>query len=372
MSDGFLGSDEFDERAHQLYNEGQYDEALEVLKDGLSLYPNTVELHVGMAYAYLAREDFPWARRSFERALTLDGEHEDALAGYGEVLLKVGDAAGGSAAFDRILGLGLADDHELMLQIGRALFREGQLAQAHRYFELAVMARGDAPEPAACLGYTCHRLGREADAFYWLRRALELDSRYSEARIYLANALYDRGETDAALYHLEKTQPEDHFDDLALWRAIELKKALYQLPDADPELTPWLERLGEITNEPDAIDELLAEIEAMQPDGTARDPNQLELFGAMLTELQTMQRRHGSLESHAVSTLSGNTFRGTWEEILLQFKASEMAWAECTLGEFMLGLALDGRAQTGVVIPVTTPEAFLRGSAEAGVVRIIL
>ena len=122
----------------------------------------------------------------------------------------------------------------------------------------------------------------------------------------------------------------------------------------------------------DETRQVLAEIEAMQPDGTARDPNQLELFGAMLTELQTMQRRHGSLESHAVSTLSGNTFRGTWEEILLQFKASEMAWAECTLGEFMLGLALDGRAQTGVVIPVTTPEAFLRGSAEAGVVRIIL
>ena len=98
MSDGFLGSDEFDERAHQLYNEGQYDEALEVLKDGLSLYPNAVELHVGMAYAYLAREDYPWARRSFGRALTLDGEHEDALAGYGEVLLKVGELPDGSMA----------------------------------------------------------------------------------------------------------------------------------------------------------------------------------------------------------------------------------------------------------------------------------
>ena len=71
------------------------------------------------------------------------------------------------------------------------------------------------------------------------------DSRYTEARIYLANALYDRGETDAALYHLEKTQPEDHYDDLALWRAIELKKALYRLPDADPELTPWLVALAD-------------------------------------------------------------------------------------------------------------------------------
>lgn len=371
MPDGFLGSDEFDERAHQLYNEGRYDEALEVLKDGLALYPNAVELHVGMAYAYLAREEYPWARRAFERAIALDGEHDDALAGFGEVLLKLGDVSGATAAFERILGLGLAEDHELMLQIGRALFREGELAQAHRYFELAVLARPDAPEPAACLGYTSHRLGREADAFYWLRRALGLEPRYAEARIYLANALYDRGETDAALFHFEQTRPEEHFDDLALWRTIELKKLVYRLPDGDPDLVPWLQRLGEITSEPDALEELLAEVEAMQPDGSARDPNQLELFGAMLTELQAMHRRPGAVESHTVTTLSGQTFRGTWEEILLQFKASERAWAESTLSEFMAGLAREGRAQTGVVIPVTTPEEFLRGSAEAGVVRII-
>lgn len=372
MSDGFLGSDEFDERAHQLYNEGRYDEALEVLKDGLALYPNAVELHVGMAYAYSAREEYAWARRSFERALTLDGEHEDSLAGYGEVLLKVGDIEGAAAAFDRILGLGLADDHELMLQIGRAYFREWRFAQAHRFFELAVIARGDAPEPAACLGYTCYRLGREADAVYWVRRALELDPGYTEARIYLANALYDRGETDAALYHLEKVRPEDHFDDLALWRTIELKKTVYRLPQDDPELVPWLRRLGEITGEPDAVDELLAEVEALLPDGTQRDPNQLELFGTMLTELQSMQRRPGAAEHHAVATLAGTMLRGTWEEILLQFKASARAWEGRTLGEFMAGLAQEGRAETGVVIPVTTAEEFIRGSAQAGVLRIIM
>ena len=32
MSDAFLSSDDFDEQAHQLYNEGRYDEALAVLK----------------------------------------------------------------------------------------------------------------------------------------------------------------------------------------------------------------------------------------------------------------------------------------------------------------------------------------------------
>ena len=81
MSDAFLSSDDFDEQAHQLYNQGRYDEALTVLKQGITVYPNAVELHIGMAYAHLAREEFAWSRRSFEIALGIDPDHEDGLAG---------------------------------------------------------------------------------------------------------------------------------------------------------------------------------------------------------------------------------------------------------------------------------------------------
>jgi Flp pilus assembly protein TadD len=65
---------------------GRFDDALAVLREGLVLYPASVELHVGEGYARLAREEYAWARRSFEEALTLDAEHEDALAGMGERL----------------------------------------------------------------------------------------------------------------------------------------------------------------------------------------------------------------------------------------------------------------------------------------------
>ena len=45
--------------------------------------------------------------------LALDPDHEDTLAGYGEVLLKVGDRQKALGAFDRILSLGFRDDHEI-------------------------------------------------------------------------------------------------------------------------------------------------------------------------------------------------------------------------------------------------------------------
>ncbi len=52
-------------------------------------------------------------------------------------------------------------------------------------------------------------------------------------------------------------------------------------------------------------------------------------------------------------------------------KNSDRDWANAPVQEFMVDLARRGAAETGVVIPTTDAEAFLRGSAQAGVVRII-
>ena len=103
MATPFLSSEEYDERAHELYNEGQYDAALDVLREGLNLYPESVELHIGAGFARLAREEYAWARRSFEVALVLDALHEEALAGLGETLLKFGMREEALKAFRQIL-----------------------------------------------------------------------------------------------------------------------------------------------------------------------------------------------------------------------------------------------------------------------------
>ena len=39
MSERFLSSEEYDEQAHQLYNDGDYEGALEMLKEGLFVIP---------------------------------------------------------------------------------------------------------------------------------------------------------------------------------------------------------------------------------------------------------------------------------------------------------------------------------------------
>jgi Tfp pilus assembly protein PilF len=369
MATPFLSSEEYDERAHQLYNEGQYDEALDTLREGLTLYPHAVELHVGVGYARLAREEYAWARRSFEEALVLDPEHEDALAGLGEVLLKLGQEDAARRAFRSTLELGYEDDVELMLQIGRALFREGLVEDSKDYFDVATRQAPDSAEAVALVGYTQHRMGDDDASITTLRRALQLDADHTEARIYLGNILYDRGEYEAALYHLDRSRPEDHWDELGIWRLMELKRSIHRLGDEDPELKKWEERLAELAGEPDDIDEMLAEIEqrAMEQDQTEAK-HQLELFGAMLTELVDSKR---DAVDHRVTMRDGRSFDGSWDEIVKQMKEGNATFSGRSLQEFMLSEARRGFSLTGIVIPTGDPESFLKGSADAGLLRIL-
>ena len=125
---------------------------------------------------------------------------------------------------------------------------------------------------------------------------------------------------------------------------IEAASASWPTRDLSPEETDQLElylrgALDETGVE--AVDEptILCDSEgvrlaALLPDGTLRDPNQLELFGTLLTELQAMQKRPNVGESHLVATLSGHLFNGTWEEILLQMKAADQEGSSASLVEF--------------------------------------
>ncbi len=371
MPSPFLSSEEYDERAHQLYNEGEYDQALAILREGLTLYPSAVELHIGVGYAHNAREDFAWARRAFEEALVLDPDHEDALAGLGETLLKFGQRDAALNCFHRTLELGYADDQDLMLQIGRALFREAMIAEAREFFDISVQNAPESAEAISCVGYAQHRLGEDDEAVATLRTALRLDPDHVEARIYLGNILYDRGDYEAALYHLDKSNPDDHWDELGIWRLIELKKSIFKLRDGDPELKPWEERVRELAGEPDDIDEMLAEIEAraMENDQEAAR-GQLELFGALLNSLVD--------EAEPVADEAGDTvhrivsgdaaYEGTWDEIVEQMRDRKAAGLP--LEQYMAKEARRGYGMTGVEIPSRDAESFIRGSATAGLLRI--
>ena len=149
MSEQLLGSEEYDEQAHKLYSDGDYRGALQVLKEGLSLYPDALSLNIGAGYARLAREEYAWARKAFERAFALDNSNADALVGLGETLLHFGEQEKALAFFEKVATSGYDHDTELMLTIGQALFRAALYTECLDIFAQASAARPDSPDAAA-------------------------------------------------------------------------------------------------------------------------------------------------------------------------------------------------------------------------------
>jgi Flp pilus assembly protein TadD len=363
MPERFLSSEEYDEQAHRLYNEGDYDGALEMLKEGLALYPNAVELYVGLGYARLAREEFAWARSAFERAVVLDPAHEDALVGLGEALLRFGETDQALRLFRDVESMGFDDDIELMLTMGRALYREELFQQARDVFARAAASRPDSPEAVASLGYALHRMGDETGATRQLRRALRLDPDLHEARIYLGHLLYDRGDWENALRELERVPPSEHWDSLAVWRLIELKRAVWHMPEDDPRLAPLQQRLRELEALEDPIDRLLAEVEARANGNELApmvDENQLELFGREGAVVDT--------EIHQVRQRDGIAFRGTWFEIVTQMR-ERSGFGHEPLVDFMRRMAERWHEQLGLEVPFNDPEIFLRSAIDFEILK---
>ncbi|HEX5724667.1 MAG TPA: tetratricopeptide repeat protein [Longimicrobiaceae bacterium] len=376
MGTSFLSSEEYDELAHRHYDAGEYEDALEVLREGLHHYPDSVLLHVGLGYVRIAREEFAWARQSFARALELDEEYEDAWVGMGETLLKFGQVDEALRCFARVDEMGLSDDLELGLTVGRALYREGLFAEARQRFALLGAAHPGSAEIAAARGYTLHALGDDVGARRELRRALRLDGKLHEARIYLAHLLYDRGDAPAALRELERVPPPEHWDTLSLWRYIELKCSVEGLQDADPHFVPWRERLGELDAEPDEIDHLLAEVEAAfegAVDESAQAAlelsSQIDLVLRMLDPVPAEGGEEAAPGRHRVRTAEGSVLEGTWEEIVTRLRDAS-ADPSLTLGAFMRRTARQLRERTGREVPCDTAEAFARGVAQLGILSI--
>jgi tetratricopeptide (TPR) repeat protein len=377
MSFSFLSSEEYDEQAHQLYDAGEYDRALELLQDGLKRYPDAVDLHVGLGYVRLAREEFAWGLKSFEKSLTLDPDHEDGWVGRGEVLLKFGRVDEALACFRKIDDLGLGEDLELGLAMGRALYREALFRESRQRLLSLAAAHPDVAEVRAALGYTLHALGDDLGSRRELRAALRLENDLHEVRIYLSHLHFERGDLEAALRELEFVPPSEHWDPLSVWRYIELKCSLEKFDEEDPALERWRERWEELRGEPDDIDHILAEVEAAfeeaggdypLPASPAPAPPALQAAPS-LPILPPPPDLSTPGHAHRVRTADGSVFSGTWEEIVVCMRDAVSDPSE-PISAFMHRAAQRVRQLTGRDLPCDDAEAFIRESARMGLLSI--
>jgi tetratricopeptide (TPR) repeat protein len=250
-----------------------------------------------------------------------------------------------------------------MLTMGRALYREGLFNEARDVFAKAVSVRPDFGDAVAALGYCLHRLGDEVEASRHLRRALRLDPDLHDSRVYLGHLLYDRGDWEAALREFERVPPSEHWDSLAVWRIIELKRALWQMEDGDTRLLPWEQRLEELEAFVDPVDRLLAEIEASVNGtdfGPGADVGQLELFAG---------GQSADDKGRVLRLPDGQRIRGSWLQIVRQMR-DLAGFSHEPISQYMKRLAERWHEQRGVEIPATDPASFLLAALREGLLTL--
>ncbi len=351
MAIPFLSSEEFDEKAHQLYQAGRYEEALTLLRDGLERFPDAADLHVGLAYIRVAREEFAWARESFVEALRVEPEHEDALVGLGETLLRFGEFDGALDCFASVDAQGLGADLEIGSAMARALYREGLFEDARDRFRVLVGAHPASAELMAGLGFALHASGETGEAAEWLERAVAQDPHLQEAWVHLGHIRADREDVEGATAAFLAVPASDHWDVWTVRRLLEL------VGDRHPNAAAYEARLAELDGaDLDETERLLLEIEIAADMQGAEGPG-------------TDSGARSASNTHRVRTADGHVYTGTWDEIVFRMR-DELAAGEEPISEFMRRAAERVRKLTGRELPYDDPEAFVRASEEIGLLRI--
>lgn len=184
MNEFIHSADEFDERAHALYETGDYDEALAVLLVGLRTHPGDADLLTGLGYTREARQEYYWALQAFSRALEVDPEMREARIGLGQVLLRLGRADEARETFQVArCGVEGANGAEVMVQIGRAFGGHGLLQDAADAFTAALALSEDCVEAAAGLGWILIECGERDRAQAVLEHAIRIEPKLYEAHV---------------------------------------------------------------------------------------------------------------------------------------------------------------------------------------------
>ncbi|MGH7385517.1 MAG: tetratricopeptide repeat protein [Candidatus Rokuibacteriota bacterium] len=89
--------------ADQYRHDGRYEDAAELITEGLRISPNIAVGHLLDAYLHVVLRDMPAAKASFRRVLALDPYHPRALFGLARIALEEGDIEGCRPFLDRAI-----------------------------------------------------------------------------------------------------------------------------------------------------------------------------------------------------------------------------------------------------------------------------
>ncbi len=186
------------ERALELQQAGQLDEAERLYQDVLAVWPDQPDAWHGLGVIFHQRGQDLVAIESIERAIRLQGTQAIYHFNLGHAFQALGRHPEAMACYRRSLHLNPVHDRAYV-SLGLELYRQGVLAEARDCFLNAVALNPECAESENLLGNAWNDLGNPQEALGCYQRALELKPDFLAARLNAGNVWQDLGNLDAAV-----------------------------------------------------------------------------------------------------------------------------------------------------------------------------
>ncbi|MCG3131981.1 MAG: Lipopolysaccharide assembly protein B [Phycisphaerae bacterium] len=221
------------ERAQQLAESQQWDEALAELDAAIAINPNNAPWHAHRGFVLQQMDRSDQAASAFERAVELDPSDKDLLMALGTTRMALGRFAAALQVFDRV---GQIDrDFEPAYCHRIAVYAElGRHEQAEEMFYLAQQLDDRCPHCFFHLGASLAMRAQYEQAIRCWRQTLTLQPEYPEVRTRIARAMRAQGQHDAARreYLAEYRNDAGNIELL-----VEMAEAAYEAGDPDAAIT---------------------------------------------------------------------------------------------------------------------------------------
>lgn len=170
------------EKANQLYDAAQYDEAISLYEEFLKKNPKVYQVHLGLGDCYREKGEFERAVEEYNRVVEQAKNDErmgkemtaKALAGIGNCYLRKEDLETAQNFFQQSIEIS-PENEILAYNVGEIYFSNQKIEEAIYYFELASQIKPDWSDPYFKLGYVYLNKTDNEKAIEKFEKFLELE-----------------------------------------------------------------------------------------------------------------------------------------------------------------------------------------------------
>jgi tetratricopeptide (TPR) repeat protein len=187
----------------QLYSNGQFQEAIDKIIALSDEHPKAPLLFNILGASYRAIKQLDNAVKSFEKAIDIKPEYDEALFNLGVTLSEIGKVDDAITSYKKVIEINNAY-HNAHNNLGLILLEYKQLDNAIDHFEWAISFKPDFAEAHNNLGSALLALGKIDAAVECFKKAVEFKPDYSIAHNNQAIGLLRLGQNNDAINSLEK------------------------------------------------------------------------------------------------------------------------------------------------------------------------